>query len=412
MGPDPVALDAADPLRRFRDEFALPPDLIYLDGNSLGPMPKRASAKMDDLLNRQWATRLVRGWGESWIDLPQRLGAKIASLIGAEPDEVLVCDSTSVNFFKLLKAALRYQTGRSKVVTEDAGFPTNAYVLQHCVWPDYLVRVASPDGISMPPELIERELDASVALLTLNHVTFKSGWLHDAKRLTAAAHDRGALVLLDLCHSVGVVPVKLDEWGVDLAVGCSYKYLNGGPGATAFLFVRRELQEKLMTPIPGWFGHERQFAMEPDYSPKPGVDRFLAGSPPIMSMTAMEAGIDLVAEAGVSAIRTKSIQLTDFLGELWREWLAPRGFVLRSPERSASRGSHISFGHPEALAIDRALIAEKNVIPDFRQPDNLRIGLAPLYTRFSDVFEAVQRIVQVVDSGVYEQYRGKESVVT
>jgi kynureninase len=401
-------LDAQDQLSSFRTRFSVSdPSLIYLDGNSLGRLPSRTSEVVQDLVQRQWGERLIRGWGEGWIDLPQRLGAKIAKLIGAEPDEVVVTDSTSVNFFKLAMAALEARPGRRRVVTEATNFPSDLYLLQGCtrLLGEYeIARVESEDGIVIQPGRIEAELDERTALLTLSHTAFKSGFVHDMGRLTSSAHDAGALVLWDLSHSVGAMPLQLRAQGVDLAVGCCYKYLNGGPGAPAFLYVRREMQEELLSPIWGWFGQRDAFDFGLDYRPAEGVARFLAGTPPVLSMAAIEPGVDLLLEAGMDRVRDKSLRMTEYLIENWAEYLAPLGVTLNSPRDPSIRGSHVSLGHPEGLRIDRALIERMNVIPDFRYPDNIRFGVAPLYNTFEDVYEGIDRMRRVIEDRVYEEF--------
>lgn len=394
-------LDAADPLRQFRDEFELPAGCVYLDGNSLGPLPKRARHRIEGLVSDEWGRLGVEGWNAGWIDLPHRLGAKIAKLIGAQADEVMVCDSTTVNLFKLAVAALR-DRNRPAVVTDEATFPSNAYVLQGCVEPDSIRVVRSRDGISYPEEEVMRAIDPSVGLVTLNHVTFKSGWLYQLLPVTVAAHANGALVLFDLCHSVGVVPIDLGLADVDLAVGCTYKYLNGGPGAPAFLYVRRDLQERLRSPIQGWFGQDRPFAFDLRYAPAVGLRRFMAGTPPILSMAVVEAGVDLTIEAGIEPIRAKSVAMTEFAIRLWDDRLRPLGVTLNTPRDPARRGSHVSFGHPQALAIDRALVERMRVVPDFRTPDNIRFGFGPLYNTFAEVYEGIEAMRRVIEERAFD----------
>jgi kynureninase len=400
-------LDREDPLASFRERFEIDdPDLIYLDGNSLGRLPKRTRVVVSEVVD-QWSSILVRGWGEGWIDLPQRIGSKIAELIGAEPDEVVACDSTSVNLYKLVHAALAAKQGRGRILTDHGNFPSDLYLLQglaegreiEYVEPDH------PDGI------IER-ITKETALLCLSHVSFRSSYLYEMERLTAAAHRAGALTIWDLSHSAGVVPIQLRDWGVDLAVGCTYKFLNGGPGAIAFLYVRRELQEALSSPIQGWFGQKDAFAFDETYRPAGGVRRFMAGTPPILSLAAVEPGIDLCLEAGIQQIRFKSIAQTDYLIQLAQFELADCGFELATPAASDRRGSHVSLRHPEAWRISQALIAEANVIPDFRSPDLLRLGVAPLYNTFAELEEAVARIGNVVRNRTFEKYSTERRTVT
>jgi kynureninase len=411
------ALDDADELARFREEFVVAEDqLIYLDGNSLGRLPRRTLAHLQQVIEQQWGRRLIRGWGEGWFSAPQRLGAKIAQLIGAQPEEVIVADSTSVNFFKLALAALEARAGRRTVVTDDLNFPSDLYLLQGALklaGDGYrLEQIKAADGLTGPEAELRAALTADTALLTLTHTCFKSGYVYDLPGLTAAAHAAGALVLWDLSHSVGALPVDLNGAQVDLVVGCTYKYLNGGPGAPAFLYVRRDLQETLLNPIWGWFGQKDQFDMGLTYAPAPGLTRFLSGTPPQLSLAAVEPALDLMLEAGLERLRAKSVAQTEYLIALWEAWLEPLGVRLNSPRDSARRGSHVSLGHPDALRIDRALIEEMDVIPDFRYPDNLRLGVAPLYTRFTDIYDGLDRLRRVLVERRYEHYPLERPEVT
>lgn len=410
-------LDAADDLAGLRQAFVNDePDLIYLDGNSLGRLPRATADLAADLVRRQWGTRLIRGWNEGWFDLPERIGAKIARLIGAEPDEVIVADSTSVNLFKLVIAALRARPGRERIISDDLNFPSDLYILQgvaDLLGGRYEIAMAySSDGIHGPVETILGLLDRNTALLTLSHVTFKSGFLYDMQALTAAAHAVGALVLWDLSHSVGAVPINLTESGADLAIGCCYKYLNGGPGAPAFLYIRRDLQEQLVNPIAGWMGQRNLFNFDLDYEPAPGLRRFLTGTPPVVSLALIEPGVDLLLAAGIERLRAKSIAQTEYLIGLWQQRLAPLGYTLNSPRDPSRRGSHISLGHPEGLGIDLALINELGVLPDFRAPDNIRLGIAPIYTSFRDIHTAIERMAQAVIEQRYLKYRDHRPAVT
>ena len=411
------SLDAADELAPFRARFQVDdPALIYLDGNSLGRLPLATTELAADLVTRQWGQRLIRSWNEGWMDAPARIGAKIAALIGARPDEVIVADSTSVNLFKLATAALRLQTGRSTILTDDLNFPSDIYILQGIV--DLLGRqhrltiVPSPDAVHGPAAALGAACNGDTALLTLSHTVFKSGYTYDMAALTAAAHAAGALVLWDLSHAAGAVEIDLHAAGADLAVGCTYKYLNGGPGAPAFLYVRRDLQERLGNPLSGWFGQERLFDFGLDYTPAPGLRRFLSGTPPLLSLAAIEPGVDLLLEAGMDRLRAKSVRQTDYLIALWETTLAPLGFRLNSPRDAARRGSHISLGHDEGLRIDLALIHDVNVLPDFRAPESIRLGIAPLYTSYHDLFIAVQRLRRVVTDGLYLRYDRHPPAVT
>ena len=395
-----ATLDAADPLAEFRERFVLD-ELLYLDGNSLGRLPKATIQRMRQAVEAEWGGRLIRSWGEGWLELPRRVGAKIGRLIGAEADEVVACDSTSVNFFKLAHAALA-TTERRVVVTNASNFPSDLYLLQGQGAEIRRVDTEEDDAIVAA-------LDESVALLTLSHVEFKSGLRHDMNHLTEAAHAVGAKVLWDLSHSVGAVQIDLGD--ADLAVGCAYKYLNGGPGAPAFLYVRRDLQELLTSPIQGWFGQRRAFEFGLDYAPAAGIDRFLAGTPPILALTAVEPGVDLLIEAGMNRVEAKAAAQTELLIEMADAVLAPLGFDA-TPRSPALRGSHVALRHPEAWRITQALVAEHELIPDFRTPDVLRIGVAPLYTRYGELVEAVSRIATVVESRSFERYGNEIGGVT
>ena len=409
-------LDARDPLARFRSEFVVAdPTTIYLDGNSLGRLPKRSAERLRDAVEGQWGERLIRSWSEDWFDAPRRIGGKIAQLLGAAPDEVIVADSTSVNLFKLALGALQARSGRARIVTDDLNFPSDIYILRSVakLVPDgRLEIVPSRDGVHAPFEDLEREIDGRSALVALSHTAFKSGYVYDMAAVTALAHRAGALMLWDVSHSVGAMPLALASSGVDLAVGCTYKYLNGGPGAPAFLFVRRDLQASLANPIRGWFGQHSPFAFSLDIEPQSGIGQFLTGTPPVLSLLASEPGVDLVLEAGVAALREKSVRQTEYLIGLWEALLQPRGFALNSPRDPVRRGSHLSLGHPDGWRIDQALIEEMRVLPDFRHPDNIRLGIAPLYTSFVDIREAVVRLVRVIDERRHEKYPAARREVT
>jgi kynureninase len=410
-------LDAADELGPLRGAFSFPePDLIYLDGNSLGRLPRAAGERIRRAVEEEWGRDLVRGWNGGWYEAPARVGEQVARLIGAGPGQVVVSDSTSVNLFKLVTAALQARPGRTRIVSDTLNFPSDLYVIQGAVQllgeKHTLHLVPSADDIHGDEASLEAAIDERTALVTLSHVCFKSGYLYDAARITARAHEAGALVLWDLCHSVGAVPVALDRWGADLAVGCTYKYLNGGPGAPAFLYVNKKLQKGLASPIWGWFGQKNPFAFDLEYAPAPGIAHFLVSSPPILSLLAMETALEPLLQAGMERLRQKSVQLTSCLVALFDEVLAPIGFSLGSPRDPARRGSHVSIRHPEGYRINRALIEEMGVLPDFRTPDNIRLGLAPLYNSFGDVHEAVERIRQVVEEKRYLRYPEERLAVT
>jgi kynureninase len=414
-------LDSQDGLAAFRAAFVQPdPELIYLDGNSLGRLPKSTVQRMREVVEEEWGRDLIRGWNSGWYRAPRRIGDKIALLVGAEPGQVVIGDSTSVSLFKLVMAALERQLKqapeRNRIVSDVLNFPSDLYVLQGCVHllgnRHELHLTPSEDGISVDGAALLEAIDERTALVTLSHVVFRSGFMHDLAALTSYAHRKGALVLWDLSHSVGVVPIELDGWGVDLAVGCTYKYLNGGPGAPAFLYVRRDLQKDLLSPIWGWFGQQAPFDFEIDYEPKGDVSRFLTGTPPILSMVAMETALDLSLQAGIEDIREKSVQLTSYLVYLVDQVLAPLGFTLGSPRDPAIRGSHVSVRHPEGYRINRALIEEMQVLPDFREPDHIRFGLAPLYISFVEVWEAIDRTRRVVQGERHLRYPRERLPVT
>ncbi|GAC1399470.1 MAG: kynureninase [Ktedonobacteraceae bacterium] len=410
-------LDAQDPLAHFRERFFIAdPDLIYMDGNSLGRLPKATIPLAEDLLHRQWGTRLIRSWNEGWFTAPERVGAKIAALIGAQPDEVIVADSTSVNLFKLVVTALRIQPGRLRILTDNLNFPSDLYILQGAI--DLLDKqhqleiVSSPDGICGPVDELHAQLTSQVALLTLSHTIFKSGYTYDMSAMTRAVHDVGALVLWDLSHSVGAVPMDVNATQVDLAIGCTYKYLNGGPGAPAFLYIRRDLQDRLSNPIQGWMGQKNLFHFESAYQPATGLRSFLTGTPPIVSLSLIESGVDLLLEAGLDNLRAKSEQQSEYLIALWEAILQPLGFSLNSPRNVQQRGSHISLGHAEGLRIDLTLLHDMKVLPDFRAPDNIRLGIAPLYTSFRDIHTTVMRLQHIIVEKLYEKYSRETPTVT
>ena len=410
LGPEYAhALDAADPLSAFRDRFVInDPDLIYLDGNSLGRLPRATVSLLDDLVRQQWGDRLVRGWSEGWFDASSRIGGKIARLLGAGEDEVIVADSTSTTLFKLGMAALMARPGRRTILTDDLNFPSDLYILQgmaRLAGGGYRVRVIpSADGIHGPADALTAAMDEDTALVTLSHTVFKSGYQYDMAAVTAAAHRAGALALWDLSHSAGSVLVDLNSAAADLAVGCTYKYLNGGPGAPAFLYVRRDLQDALANPISGWIGQHDPFDFALDYAPAAGIRRFLTGTPPLLSLAAVEPGADLLLEAGMDRLRERSMRLSEYFITLYEARLAPLGFRLNSPREVARRGSHISLGHDEGLRINLSLIRDVKVLPDFRRPDNIRIGIVPLYNTFAELHEAVERLVTVVENRLYERH--------
>lgn len=407
-------LDHADPLAAYRERFVLhDPQRIYADGNSLGRLPRETVERLEALV-REWGERLVGGW-EDWIELPVRVGDQIGAVIGARPGETLACDSTTVNLYKLASAAVDLGDERRAVLVDEHDFPTNRYVLEGIAASRGLeLRRMTRDPIEGPSaEDVTRAASArDVALVTLSHVSYRSGALADLPAITKAAHDAGALVLWDLSHSAGAVPVGLSESRADLAVGCTYKYLNAGPGAPAFLFVRTDLQERMRSPVWGWFGQRDQFRMEAHYEPAAGIERFLAGTPPILGLTAVQAGVELVLEAGLERLREKAAALTELLVELYDDRLRALGFRLNTPRDPVRRGGHVSVGHEDGWRLCRALIERAEVIPDFRPPDIVRLGFAPLYSRFVDVWDAVDRLARLVETGEYREVDARPTRVT
>ena len=386
----------------------MPDGVIYLDGNSLGPPPRRAIDRLEGVLHREWGQDLVRSWtSHEWIDLPERVAAQIAPLIGASADEVVVADSMSVNIFKLLGAALRLRPGRTVVLSENENFGTDLYVAQG---------LADLLGERVSVRLVDRTqlagaLDDEVAVLMLTQVDFRTGLMHDMAAWTDAAHEAGALILWDLAHSAGALPVDLGSCGVDLAVGCGYKYLNGGPGAPAFAYVAARHQEPLESPLWGWMGHQAPFAFDTSYRPAPGVARLRVGTPPILSLAALECGVAVIAEIGIERLRVKSEELTDlFIGVIESE-CSCHGIEIVTPRERHRRGSQVSLRHPDGYAIVQALIAA-GVVCDFRSPDILRFGFAPAYLRYVDVWDAAVRLRDIMVEGSWDrpEYRRQAKV--
>jgi kynureninase len=410
-------LDEEDGLAHYREAFLFADsDLIYLDGNSLGRLSLKSAERLKEVVEKEWGGDLIRGWNKDWYEAPSRVGDKIGSLIGAAPGQVVVADSTSVNLFKLVMAALEMRPGRTTVVSEIFNFPSDLYILQGCIQlmggAHQLRLVPSWDDIHIDEDPFLQSIDEGTALVALSHVAFKSGYKYDIEKIAEKAHQAGALVLVDLSHSAGVVPMELDQWGVDLAVGCTYKYLNGGPGSPAFLYVREELQTRVQSPIWGWFGQQKPFNFDLEYWPVAGIRRFLVGTPSILYLLGLEPALDLIQMAGIECIREKSTRLTSYLIYLVQENLEELGFQLGTPLDPAKRGSHVSLRHPEGYRINRALIEEMAVLPDFREPDHIRLGMAPLYTSFSDVWVAVDRIRRVVIEERYKKYSEERIGVT
>jgi kynureninase len=408
-----AALDAEDPLAPLREQFDLPPGVIYLDGNSLGVLPKATAARIQQVVCEEWGQHLIKSWNTAgWIDMPQRIGDKIARLVGGGAGEVIVADSTSVNLFKVLSAALDLQRAdapqRTRIVSERHNFPTDLYIAES------LARERGLQLVLVDAAEIPAQLDDTLAVLMLTHVNYRSGRMHRMDELTAAAHAAGALVVWDLAHSAGAVPVDLTASHADFAVGCGYKYLNGGPGAPAFAWAHprhtaRMDAEARWQPLSGWLGHAAPFEFTPSYRPADGVSRFVCGTPPVLAMAALECGVDSVLAAeplgGMAALRRKSLALTGLFIELVESRCAGHGLVLQTPRDTSWRGSQASFAREDGgYAIVQALIA-RGVIGDFRAPDILRFGFTPLYTRFVDVWDAVEHLVQVLERGEWRDAR-------
>jgi kynureninase len=400
-----LELDATDPLSGYRDEFVIADDeLVYLDGNSLGRLPVRTRDRLRDVVEREWGADLIRGWSR-WVDASRAAGDVIAELVDARPGEVVVSDSTSVNLYKLAAAALDARPGRTVVITDDDNFPTDRYVLAGLAEQRGLtLRIVPSDpdeGVLL--DAVAAAVDERTALVSLSHVAYRSGAVADLPGITAAAHAAGALTLWDLSHSVGSVAVPLSRANVDFAVGCTYKHLNAGPGAPAFLYVRSNLQTVVRQPIWGWWGQRDQFAMGPAYNPVEGIERFLVGTPAILGVTAVHLGAELTAAAGIEAVAAKARALGAYAVELADTWLAPLGFTLAAPRDPMRRGAHVSLAHPQAWQVCQALL-DAGVVPDFRAPDRLRLGFAPLYTRFVDVFRGLERTRDIITAGKHLTY--------
>ncbi|MEU9818833.1 kynureninase [Pseudonocardia alni] len=396
-----AGLDAEDPLAGYRDRF-VPADgvVAYLDGNSLG-RPLRATAeRMERFVRADWGTRLIRGWDEGWVDRPRSLGDRIgAAALGAAPGQVVVADSTTVLLYKLARAAVDHQAaaGRREIVVDTDNFPTDRYVLEGIAAERGAVLrwITSDPASGVTPEQVAAAVGPDTALVLLSHVAYRSGFLADAPAITRTAHDAGALVLWDLSHSVGSVPVRLDAWGADLAVGCGYKYLNGGPGAPAFGYLAARHTTTLRQPITGWFGHRAPFAMGPGHEPAPDVRALLSGTPPVLASVPLECGVELLEQAGIDAVRAKSVRLTGFALDIADTLLAPHGVTVASPRDPDRRGGHVTLRRGDFAQVNGRLW-ERGVIPDFRAPDGIRIGLAPLSTSFAEVLAGMTALAEEV----------------
>ena len=401
---DLEALDRADSLRDFRDRFAIPEGVIYLDGNSLGALPRATSERVRKVVEDQWGRDLIRSWNaHGWIELQQRIGAKIGRLIGAGEGETVVADSTSVNLYKMLAAALELRPGRRVIVSETSNFPTDLYIAQ-----GLLQQLGRGHTLQLaPPDDMDAAITDDVAVVMLTHVNYRTGRMYDMRRITERAHARGALMLWDLSHSAGAVPVDLSGANADLAVGCGYKYLNGGPGAPAYLYVARRHQSRISPALSGWLGHESPFAFEPSYRPANGIERFIVGAPPILGLTALEVGVDLMLEAPMSAVRAKSLRQTELFDALVTQEIGEEILSLVSPREPDMRGSQLCYAHESGWPIMRALI-DRGVIGDFRAPDILRFGFTPLYLSYVDVWNAVATLQAILAERAWDKPRYHE----
>ncbi|AZF54991.1 Kynureninase [Pseudomonas sp. R4-34-07] len=398
------ALDTQDALAPLRREFALPEGVIYLDGNSLGARPVAALARAQQVIAQEWGDGLIRSWNSAgWADLSQRLGNRLAPLIGAREGEVVITDTTSINLFKVLSAALtvqrQRQPARKVIVSEASNFPTDLYIaegLAELLQQDYSLRLVNS------PDELPQAIDEDVAVVMLTHVNYKTGYMYDMRALTALSHECGALSIWDLAHSAGAVPIDLHAAGADYAIGCTYKYLNGGPGSQAFVWANPALVDLVRQPLSGWFGHTRQFAMESNYAPSAGIARYLCGTQPITSLAMVECGLEIFERTDMSSLRSKSLALTDLFIALVEARCAAHHLVLITPREHARRGSHVSFEHPQGYAVIQALIA-RGVIGDYREPRIMRFGFTPLYTRFTDVWDAVEILGDILDNTTWDQ---------
>jgi kynureninase len=397
-------LDRADTLSGFREQFELPAGIIYLDGNSLGALPRRTRERIESVVAHEWGRDLITSWnGADWISLPQRTGDGIGALIGAANGQVIAADSTSVNLFKVLSVALRARPGRGVIVSERANFPTDLYVIEGLI--DQLGDIHElvlVEGTEEALEAVLAERGSEVAAVVLTHVHYTTSRVYDMGRITAAAHRAGATMVWDLSHSAGVVPVDLDGCEVDFAVGCGYKHLNGGPGAPAFIYAARRHHDRFQQPISGWMGDTRPFDFHRGYEPAPGISRYLSGTPSVLGLAALEASVELIREAPMDAIRRKSIALGDLFIDLVDRHCEGLGMELVSPREGPRRGSHVSYRHPESYPVMQALIAS-GVIGDCRPPDLLRFGFAPLYLRYADVWQAVMRMAEILQTASWDR---------
>ena len=415
------ALDNTDSLKSFKDKFVADPSLIYLDGNSLGKLPIKTIETTANIVENQWGKNLIRSWNEHWMDLSKDIATKIAKIVGAQPDEIFVGDTTSLNLYKLLFASLTLQKEKTEIITDDLNFPTDLYIIQGLIKQQFkqhtLKVLKSTNEIFMDTATVSEAINKNTSLITLSLVSYKSSFLYDMKTINNLAHRKNSLVVWDLSHAAGATTVKLNETNADMAVGCTYKYLNGGPGAPAFLYVRKDLQDKLTNPIWSWFAHQKPFDFNPNFIEKTGIEKFAISTPSILSLGAITPGLDIILGAEMGAIEEKSKKQSAFLIELILQYLVPLKFKIASPLDKSKRGSHISITHNESYRINRAMIAPKNkntkiVIPDFRPPNLIRIGITPLYTSYLDLYEAVIRIAAIITTKEYKNFSTEKLTVT
>ena len=393
-------LDRDDPLRNYRSLFHLPEGVIYLDGNSLGPAPKEVFKKMEKVLHQEWAEDLIRSWNNAgWWELTDRLGSMVAKLIGADDNEVVVCDTTSVNLHKVLHAALSLKPGRNKVIAEADCFPSDLYVLEgvKSLHPDLEILLEGRDGSSIP-----EMLDEQVAVVLINHVDYRSGIIRDMENLTRQVQEFGGLAVWDLSHSAGIFQVQLNRCRVDFAVGCTYKYLNGGPGAPAYLYATSRHHAACNQPLSGWFGHARPFDFERHFDPDSGIRRFVCGTQPILSLRALQSGLEIYQDVNLQQVREKSMALTDLFIKLLKNECAAWELEIISPEDASQRGSQVAVSHPQGYAVMQALIS-RGVIGDFRAPNLMRFGFAPLFLSYQDIHDAVKQLKQILESEEWNQ---------
>ena len=414
-------LDFNDELGTFRNHFFIPDkNTIYLDGNSLGRLPLKTKELLAEVVTNQWGTGLIESWNKHWYEKSVQLGDKIAQIVGAAKGEVIVSDSTSVNLYKLAKTALQFKKEKKEIISDIHNFPTDLYIMQGLVkefGPGYYLNLVGNTENELPEtEQIIKQISEKTALIVLSLVSFKSSYLYNAEKITRVAHENGAIVLWDLSHAAGAVPVELNKTDADLAVGCTYKFLNGGPGSPAFLYVRKELQKKLEPPIQGWFGDGRPFNFELQFKPAQGIRKFLIGTPPVISQMAIEPGLNILLEAGIQKIRKKSICQSDYFISLAHEKLIEHGFKIGSPLNANERGSHVSLQHPEAYRICQALIHPQKtgikIIPDFRNPNNIRFGITPLYTTFYELWKTIERLQIIVSHNEFKNHSIHRKTVT